>query len=367
MAVATAPARPHRRVAAREQIRLGARGDTVTIALGLWLMGGIFIDGWAHNSRTLVEGFFTPWHAALYSGYAASSAWLCWLLVAGCRAGRIGLAAISRGYGLGLVGVVVFGFGGVGDMLWHLAFGIETGLEQLLSPTHLLLFVGVLLILTSPLRSAWATPDDGARPTLRALLPALLALTAAVCVIAFIGAYSWAIIDNSSATSTVRAYATRSDASRLLSLSLRQGLSAILITNVVLLAPLLLALRRWHLPLGSATLLFTANTVLMNALEGFDFAERIPAALLVGLAADGLIRALRPSIERPFAARLFGGLVPLLFWSLFFLASWLRRGIGWAPEMWTGAIVLTTLSGIGLSLLAMPPPLPTARREGPVG
>ena len=367
MAAATASARAHRHVAAREQARLGACGDAVTIALGLWLMGGVFIDGWAHNSRTLVESFFTPWHAVLYSGYAASTAWLCWLVLAGRRAGRIGAAAIPRGYGLGLVGAIVFGFGGLGDLLWHLVFGIETGLEQLLSPTHLLLFVGVLLILTSPLRSAWATPDTGARPTLRALLPALLALTAAVSAISFIGAYSWAIIDNSSATSTVRAYATRTDAARLLSLSQRHGLETILITNAVLLAPLFLALRRWQLPFGSATLLFTINAILMNALEGFDFAERIPVALVAGLAADGLIRALRPTIDRPFAARLFGGLVPLLFWSLFFLANWLRRGIGWAPELWTGAIVLATLSGIGLSLLAMPPPVPTARREGSAG
>lgn len=363
MVTAIASPQARSRIVAQEQIRLGARGDSVTIILGLWLMGGIFIDGWAHNSRTLVENFFTPWHAVLYSGYGASTVWLCWLVLAGRRAGRIGVAAIPRGYGLGLVGAMVFGFGGLGDMLWHAIFGIETGLEQLLSPTYLLLLVGVLLILINPLRSAWSSPDDGAAPTLRAFLPALLALTAAVSAISFIGAYSWAIIDNSSASGVVRAYAQRSDASRLLSLSQRHGLEAILITNVLLIAPIFLLLRRWQLPFGSITLFFTINTALMNALEGFAFAERILVALFVGLAAEGLLRALRPAAERPSAARIFGGLVPFLFWSLFFLANWLRYGIGWAPELWTGAIVLTTLSGIGLSLLAVPPPMPPGQRE----
>jgi hypothetical protein len=358
MATAAVTPRSLRVSGHREPARLSARDDGITIFLGLWLMAGVFIDGWAHNSRTLVESFFTPWHAILYAGYGASSAWLCWLLLAQRRAGRIGFAAIPLGYGLGFVGALIFGLGGLGDMVWHVIFGVEVGLEQLLSPTHLLLFVGVLLILTSPFRSAWASPDTTSAVTLRSLLPALLALTAAVSAISFINAYLWAIISDASSLEMVRFYATRSDGSRLLGLSQRSGISSILLTNVVLIAPLLLALRRWLLPFGSVTLIFTTNTILMNVLEGFAFAERILVALVAGIAADALIRTLRPTIDRPLAIRLFAGLVPFIFWGLFFFASWLRRGIGWPPELWTGAIVLTVLSGLGLSLLLVPPALP---------
>ena len=169
------------------------------------------------------------------------------------------------------------------------------------------------------------------------------------------GMYDWAMLDR---------YYAAGIPQRFLPLrgsvtSQELGLDGILLTNVVLIAPLLLALRRWRLPFGSVTLLFTANTILMNVLEGFSAAEMIPVAVLAGLAADLLIRALRPGNDRPLAARLFAGLVPLLFWSLFFLAGWLSRGIGWPPEIWTGAIVLTSLSGLGFSLLTVPPALPT--------
>src|SRR3954452_23440320 len=181
MATAAGVLRGPHSAARQEQVRLGGRDDSITIILGLWLMGGVFIDGWAHNSRTLVESFFTPWHAVLYSGYAASAAWLCWLVLRQRRAGKIGRAAIPRGYELGLAGAFIFGVGGLGDMLWQTIFGIETRLKALLSPTHLLLFVGILLILTIPLRSACDSPDAvGSVPAFRPFLPALLSLTAAV-------------------------------------------------------------------------------------------------------------------------------------------------------------------------------------------
>jgi hypothetical protein len=356
MATAVGVLRGPRGTARREQVRLGARDDTITILLGLWLMAGLFIDGWAHNSRTLVESFFTPWHAILYSGYAASAAWLCGLVLWQRRAGRVGRAAIPRGYELGLAGAFLFGLGGLGDMLWHITFGIETtSLKALLSPTHLLLFVGILLILTSPLRSAWYAPDPvGGRPAFRAFLPPLLSLTAAFSVISFMGVYYWAILDGSYASGFARLYRPQVGAG----LGQELGLDGILLTNIVLLAPLLLALRRWLLPFGSITLLFTVNTLLMNALDGFAAREMIPVALLAGLAADLLIGALCPGNARPLALRLFAALVPLLFWCLYFLAGWLVRGIGWPPEIWTGAIVLAVLSGLGLSLLTVPPALP---------
>ena len=46
---------------------------------------------------------------------------------------------------------------------------------------------------------------------------------------------------------------------------------------------------------------------------------------------------------------------------LYFLAGQLRYGIAWAPEIWTGTLVLTILMGVGLSLIAAPPAAPDAR------
>jgi hypothetical protein len=52
--------------------------NLITILLGAWLIGGIFIDGFAHNSG-VVESFFTPWHAVLYSCYLVTAMWMIFI------------------------------------------------------------------------------------------------------------------------------------------------------------------------------------------------------------------------------------------------------------------------------------------------
>src|SRR5690242_6552302 len=47
------------------------RFDWTMIVVSVWWLGGLFIDGWAHSNIPQLETFFTPWHAALYSGYLA--------------------------------------------------------------------------------------------------------------------------------------------------------------------------------------------------------------------------------------------------------------------------------------------------------
>ena len=44
-------------------------------------------------------------------------------------------------------GAVVFGIGGASDAIWHTLFGIETGVEPLITPSHLMLFLGSFLML----------------------------------------------------------------------------------------------------------------------------------------------------------------------------------------------------------------------------
>src|SRR6266508_5887602 len=136
--------------------RVRWRDDLVTVALAAWLMLGLFLDGWAHNTRPQMETFFTPWHAAFYSGFAATAAWMVWLVWTRRRAGGTWRASVPAGYGLGLAGLAVFVLSGLGDLSWHLAFGIEQDIAALLSPTHLGLFTGGFLISTTALRSAWA-------------------------------------------------------------------------------------------------------------------------------------------------------------------------------------------------------------------
>src|SRR5271166_6294299 len=97
---------------------------------GVWISGGFFLDAWAHG-HVPVETFFTPYHAVFYSGILALA------LVIGAFAVRyrsLGYSwqdAVPRSYRLALLGIPIFVLGGLGDMLWHRAFGIEEGVDAL--------------------------------------------------------------------------------------------------------------------------------------------------------------------------------------------------------------------------------------------
>ena len=61
----------------RNAVVVGSRrSQTVTVLLGAWVVGGMFVDGWAHFNRPGLETFSAPWHAILYSGAAVLFGWL---------------------------------------------------------------------------------------------------------------------------------------------------------------------------------------------------------------------------------------------------------------------------------------------------
>ena len=51
---------------------LTARDQAIGVALGMWMIVGLFLDGWAHDNNR-PETFFTPWHGVLYSGFAVAA------------------------------------------------------------------------------------------------------------------------------------------------------------------------------------------------------------------------------------------------------------------------------------------------------
>ncbi len=340
-------------------VPLSRRADFGTILFGQWLMLGLAVDGWAHHTRPNVESFFTPWHGLLYSGYAACTVWMIWLIAEQRRAGRIGRAAIPRGYELGVAGVVLFGLAGIGDLVWHEAIGIEQNRKASLSPSHLLLFVGIVLIVSSPFRAAWATDAAPyARPRMAELLPALLSLSGAAAITGAMHIWLWGfayLADGRPATAALPAAALAPTADL--------NLAMILVTTVLLLAPLLLLLRRWHPPFGSATVLFGTVAGLLCAVTGFRQPVDVLVALATGLCADLAIGRFDPRPGRPWAFRGVAFGVPVLLWAFHFAHVGLREGIAWPPEYWTGITLLAGLLGLGLSVLLLPPSVPTHARE----
>ena len=332
------------------------RADLLTIVLGLWLIAGLFVDGYAHNNlRGSLETFFTPWHAVLYSGFTACATWIAWLVFGQARLGRRGLDAIPIGYEWGLAGVLIFGLGGFGDMIWHTVFGIEAGTSALLSPTHLLLLTGGVLIVGSPLRSAWLNGSVARAPRFMAFLPALLSIFGAYSFIVFMQMYSWGMTSVPDGKGYVD-WLVLNGGSQSLEHVHREAASGILYSNVIMIGTALLLLRRWKTPFGTFTLLYGVNTLMMNAmLSGELGLERTIPALAAGLIADLFVRILEPRPERVVAWRVFAGVVPLLIWGLHFAGiAWLSGGIGLNREFWTGITVMAGLSGLLLSVLVTP-------------
>jgi len=332
------------------------RDDAVTALVGIWLTAGLFLDGWAHHNLRELETFFTPWHAVFYSGFAACAGWLSWVVARHVREGRKGLKAIPIGYAVGLFGAGIFAAGGLGDMIWHIIFGIEQNLDALFSPSHLLLLGGGIAILTTPFRSAWGRAESGeaaSRPS--NTIPAVISLTLASAFLIFFLYYIW-VFEYTFAFRPWEAYA-RARGSVVRDLGLGAGIASILVSNVLLVAPVLLLLRRFALPLGSVTFFLVALESLMAAMlgPGDDLAYGARRALIVlavaGAATDLLILLMKPYRERVGRFRAFGALFPIVLWTTFFLFGNAWHGIAWSLEMWTGIIVWNAWAGFMLAVM----------------
>jgi hypothetical protein len=342
--------------------------DMVTAVLCGWVITGMVLDAWAHQNVSRLETFLTPWHAVLYSGFAAVAAWMVSRALA-ARRSRPLRVGVPVGYGLGLVGVALFLVSGIGDGVWHTIFGIERNLEAALSPTHIGLFLGALLIFTTPLRAAWSSNRLGPAPPLRALLPALLALTFTTLLVSFLFFYLSAFRDPLATRPFGGGAGSLAGSLPLAAYARELGVASVLATNLLLIAPVLLLLRRWRPPFGSATLLFTTVAFCTSVTEELAFGEVVIAALVGGLVADWLIAQLAREPDRTRAHRLVATIVPLALWGPYFLVLQLRHGVAWPAELWTGSILFASLSGFVLSLLMLPPsPRPAAgdpEAEGP--
>jgi hypothetical protein len=334
------------------------RFDLVSVILSLWFMAGLFLDGWAHNHVAELETFFTPWHGVLYTGYFAVAGLMTFTQMRNVSRGYAWSRSLPKGYFLSLVGVVLFFFGGGGDMLWHEIFGIEQNAEALFSPTHLLLASGAILFLTGPLRAAWLRAKSAAEGW-RELLPAVVSLAMLFSLFTFFTQYA-----NILSTPSVLADRPTGN-SYFYNVT---AISYILYPAAVMMGVILFALRRWRLPFGALTFMFTANAIAM-VLMRFDFASEyaliIGAAFLAGLVADFLNTRMQPSVERPAALRLFAFAVPFVYFLLALAAITIAdgRGLWWAVHMWTGVPFMAGAIGVGLSFLLAPPSLPAEQAE----
>jgi hypothetical protein len=323
--------------------------DWLMVLLSLVFLGGLYLDGWAHNHGRVDDSFFTPWHAFFYSGYALIALLLTATLVIN-RLRRYPWRRVTpTGYALSLLGVLIFGLGGVGDLIWHELFGIEEDFEALLSPTHLTLIVGMALVVSGPLRAAWQR--TGRRPTWRTLGPALLSLTALISTLTFIMMYSHPLIYNIAGARHELNYTEAGEIA---------GVLGLIITAALLTGPTLLVMRRWALPAGSLSVVWGLNLVAMTLVNYHHNYTSYQAAIMLGaiLMVDQLRTRLQPSLRNPGGWRVFAFIAPLLYNGSYILALLLTEGSAWSVHLLSGAVVLSGITGWLLSYLLLPPRVP---------
>ena len=166
-------------------------------------------------------------------------------------------AATPTGYGIGMLGLGVAFFGLGGDIIWHTVFGVEGGIARVIAPFHLFLFTGAGLLLTSPLRSTWNSPDYEGKLTLRRALPPILAMALIISLAVFLFQWMTAFMDwkpSSAITSLPPSVAHNEGLIEALQMVL---LARILLTGMTLVGVMLLGIRRFRLPFGAFTIAFT--------------------------------------------------------------------------------------------------------------
>ncbi|HTM68456.1 MAG TPA: hypothetical protein VL426_04095 [Candidatus Binatia bacterium] len=325
-----------------------ARFDWLMTVLGLWFAGGVFLDGWAHNHlASALETFFTPWHAVMYSGFTACALALAVAAVINRRRGYAWSRSLPAGYMPSLAGAGIFAAGGGFDLFWHLTFGIEKNIEALLSPAHLILALGAVLVVGGPFRAAWrrSEPPKG----LIASLPMLLSMTFMLSLVTFMTQFAHPVRH---AATGVKPDGTMADV-------LQGRAAAGFVMQTALLAGFaLLAVRRWgrSLPMGAFAVVFGANMFGMSQMT--DEQRLVWGAILAGLAADWMNRKLAPSIKDPVALRRFGAKVPMVYALAVFMTLLATEGVWWSVHMWSGVIVISGVAGYFLAYLLAPPPMP---------
>lgn len=346
-----------------ERVRLSWGQELTTGLLGTWMLGGLYLDGWAHKNLTVLDTIWTPWHAVFYSGAIALITWIAIQVWKNVEAGRRGLAAVPEGYGLAIVGAGLFVLAGIGDQIWHLSLGIERDLEAFLSPTHMGLAIAIFLMVSSPFRAFWSSRQTET-PTLREFLPALLSLTLTVGFLCFLFNYLVMFpsllpaIDNRAFRDSLPGGIPRATLNIWTDRFRIEGVATVLFTSMLLVGPILLALRRWRLPFGSVTLMFSAIALAVGSIYELREGWTVFAAVVAGFVADLMIRKWDPSPRNVLPFRLFACVVPFVMWTAYFAIFEIAYGIGWGAEFWAGSIVLSVLVVLWLSVLAAPQPVP---------
>lgn len=276
--------------------------------------------------------FLSSWHLVLYGGVAGVAAVLgAFALRHGPRAPIVVLRSASAG-------LAALTLGGIVDAVWHEAYGIEASFGALVSPPHLVVFGGLVLLMIAPIgvvADGPSTPLDLVRSVVLAL-----SVTSLLLVISLFTGYLTVLIGGSEfqAGAYVESLVGTSyldyDTSRGLGVTLWFGT---LVSLVVVLV------RARTAPVGGTWTVAFGLLGLAPLIVTGDVAAPLTAALVV----FGVLSDLVATRQRPHPLAM--GLTTAAMWSAMFSVIGARGDLLWGQELWGGVIMTGFLVGTAVA------------------
>ncbi len=342
-AIPRIPMNPVSEATEQQRPHAARRDDTIAGLCGVWMIAGLFLDGWAHRNQK-PETFFSPWHAILYSGFFASALWMLYVIRRQQQPGVSWRTTMPVGYGFRAAGVGIFGAGAVADLIWHCVFGIEVDIEALLSPSHLLLLSGGLLMAVGPIISTLAREPEQ-KPTWSSMGPVVATIAVITSLMQFFIMYlspfdSWVFTKD-------QARSAYEEGGRWMSQTVTiRNVAHILLFTVFMVLPTLWLVRNIKLPRGTFLAVWFLPTVLQSLLSSFEAWPRLAGSL----AAAVLAEMLWPKISIRFrgnarVAALAGLLAAMSFvtWIGLFATMRASNTLAWQAELWFGVPTFAAL------------------------
>ena len=322
----------------------GRRLDWLATACVCWGTAGLVLDVRSHveGFSFAEEGFLTPEHAVIYSGFLAVGFLVAVAVQRARWRGAGWREAVPRGYGLGIVGLVLFAVAGPGDALWHATFGAEANVEALVSPTHLALATGGTMFCTSPLRATLARAREDA--------------------LAGGGAAGWLeqgplVVTGTLAAVVATVFTMYAHPAFLLAgngeVAAGHALSGLLVHAGLIAGFVLVLSSRVTLVPGAMTMLVAVPAAALAWIGANPWL--VPWYVAAALVADVGRRYSRRRLVTRRHLPLVGAFVPATLVGSHFAALAVRGTLSWSVHLWAGAVFMAAVVGTFLGILGTPP------------
>ena len=319
--------------------------DALYAVLTLVLAAGIFIDVWSHSTFGPDQSVLSPYHFLFYSSMGTIGGLLFFTHTNNLRKGYKWSAALPVGYGFSFFGVILFTASGMLDLSGHALFGFETGLEAVMSPTHMMLFIGWFIVALAPIRAAFAKFKINPAKHLGQQLPMILALVSALCAVTLASFYYTPLSVVSNGVQEMRTL--DEDFAQVIEIA------SIFIQTGVLMTVIIWVISQIKLKVGAVALLFFLFGVLLAITTLNPIA--IINASLGGILLEIAYQVIQPTRKQVLRFCLFAFLAPILLWGSyygFYLISGVGGGLWVTGYVWLGTVFQSGFIGLALAFFA---------------